>query len=310
MAEVGCLPDGHFNNLEVSGSINRMTPKVLLDWNYISCGGPICSSVDNTDATTDGRRFSMIMPGKNGEMYPADVSLIAATAAATVNWPTVEGTIPATDTNATQAGLNIELDATTVDDAGMEFRIGPPHGNNYSKFVVGKHSGYIDATFCTGAKWTEWDCVCIGFRKAEAATSAAADVAIIAAATGNPTYADLAAIGNTNGDDISTTTCTGGGAITATDGGQAPTDSRNMRLRVNLAADGAVTYQFVLEAVAGAGTLGAMTGAVAYSFTDALEVIPCIWTLHAGTGDDPIFLKDIKIVRNLVGSSSVGKYQN
>ena len=111
MGEVGCLKDGNFNNVEISGSINRMTPKVLLDWNYISCSNPICSSVDNTDATADGRRFSMAMPGKNGEIYPVDTSLIGVTAAATVNWPTIEGTIPATDTATTAAGLNLELDA-------------------------------------------------------------------------------------------------------------------------------------------------------------------------------------------------------
>ena len=65
MSEVGCLKDGHFQNLEVEGTIYKSSPHVVFQYNYITCANPLVSqfgnSADGALATED--RFSILFFG-------------------------------------------------------------------------------------------------------------------------------------------------------------------------------------------------------------------------------------------------------
>ena len=177
-------------------------------------------------------------------------------------------------------------------------KIGPENGNNFNKFIVGTHSGYIDATFIT-SQWTDWDLVSIGFRKTEPVDLG--HNAIIGAGTGDPLYTDFSTYGIQIANKIQIATdLYDGGTGTYTDTNDTPTDSQNLRIRINLALSGAVTYQFVKNAIAGAGTLAAPSATAAFTFDSADTLIPYIMTHCVGAVDNEILLKDITIVRDQV----------
>ena len=109
-----------------SGKYDGKTrPTTIFDWDYISCSPPILSAVGNsaTDVMADGDKGSMLWPGKGGQLYPSTVCYIGAfTAVGTI--PNVDGAVPATDTNSTVAGLNMQMDSETAGNVGIEIVLG------------------------------------------------------------------------------------------------------------------------------------------------------------------------------------------
>jgi len=284
---------------ENSNSYNQEYPSnTVFKWNYISSGYPIVTSLGNSGdgvmATED--KFGMIFPGDNlGEWYPATAISVGAFTAAGKT-PQVDGSVPATDTATTQAGLDIQMDCETAGaDVGLEMVLGGgPLGGNHG-LTIGTHTGYIDATFNT-PDWTDFDCVVIGFRKVEDFNDGHVPI-LKGSSAADGIYTDFAAFGNMGDTNLETATdLNDSGTYTLTDlGSDVPVDGQNLRVRIDLASNGAVTYRFVVNAVAGAGTLAEPSGAVAYSFDSGDEVIPYIGTLSDTAAADVLWLKDITV---------------
>ena len=279
--------------------LEQLRPETLLHWNYIGCGSPIVSSnqVGAAAVLADAARVGMIFPNVDGSLSYMDTCRVGAFTAAG-DAPQIEGTVPATDTASTVAGLNIQLDHNATDNAGMEMTLGPPHGSLSSSFLVGTHSGYIDATFFTAA-WDDYDGIAVGFRKVEAFQTGHAPI-IGAGAADDGVYTDFAAFGAmlaTDNIEIMTDLNNSGTSSTQ-DTGDNLTDSQNHRFRIILGSDGAVTYKHIGNAVAGKGALAAPTATASFTFDSGDYVIPYIVTHGAGTDDVPLFLKDIKVSRS------------
>ena len=284
---------------ESSNKYNDEYPSTaVFKWNYISCGYPIVTSLGNSGdgvmATED--KFGMLFPGPNiGELYPATAISVGAYTAAGKT-PQVDGSVPATDTASTAAGLDLQMDCETGGaDVGLEMILGGgPLGGNHG-YTVGTNTGYIDATFFT-ADWTDFDCVAIGFRKVEDFNDGHVPI-LKGAAAADGVYTDFAAFGALGDTNLETMTdLNNSGTSVSTDlGSDVPVDAQNLRLRINLEAGGTVKYRFVVNAVAGEGTLAEPSGAVAYTFDDGDVVIPYIATLSDTAAADELMLKDVTV---------------
>ena len=292
----------------------------LLDWNYIDCSAPIFTAGgkgSDNGVFDEGTHFGVLFPGQNGEIYPGHLTLVEDFTTNGVI-PILNGTIPTTDTTNGLVGLNLELDKVNTADSGCQISIGPENGNNYNKFVLGKDSGYIEATFIT-ADWSDWDVVSIGFRRPEQIQLG--HNAIISAGSGDPLYTNFATFGvQTPGKLQIATSVPGpnGGnhyIIKYKDTTNTPVNGRNLRLRVNLSTTKAVTYQYVNNAVAGGGTLVSPSDVDEFEFSvdplnpngppvgqeddrrDAVEVIPYIIISAENQQNTKLLLKDIKIYK-------------
>ena len=287
-----------FDNI-LDSVVLKNNKDIIFKWNYISCGYPIVqnlgNSADGVLATED--RFGMIFPGPNGEMYPASACSIGAYTAAGKT-PQIDGAVAATDAGDTAAGYDLQMDCETAAATGLEIVLGgSPLGSVGNKFTIGTHSGYIDATFFT-ADWTDFDGVGIGFRKVEDFDDGHV-VILDAGSAADGIYTDFVAYGAMTDTDVRTMTdINGSGTSVVTDVTQVPVDADNMRLRISLASNGAVTYSFVNNAEAGAGTLAAPAGAVAYTFDDGDVVGPYLFTSSDTGAADELFLKDVEISRS------------
>jgi len=282
-----------------SGDYQQETPSnTVFKWNYISCGMPIVSSLGNSGdgvmATED--KFGMIFPGPNGEWYPASACSIGAFTAAGKT-PQVDGDIPATDTAATQAGFDLQMDCETGGaDVGLEVVVGGgPMGGNHA-LTVGTHSGYIDATFQT-PDWTDFDCVAIGWRKVEDFDDGHVPILKASSNAADGIYADYAVFGNMGDTNLETVTqLNTGGSNTLTDlGGSVPVDNQNLRIKIHVSSGGVVTYGFVVNAVAGAGALAQPASVAAFTFDDGDVIVPYIATLSDTAAADVLWLKDITV---------------
>jgi hypothetical protein len=283
------------STVKLDGALTRLTPQVLFRWNYIDCGQPALSHAQSSDtATADGHKSPMIWPGTNGEVYVCDLTRIGAVTAA-VETPLIEGTVPATDTASTAAGLNMQMDQDTAADLGWELNFGSPMGGG-TAFTVGTHSGYIDlSVFC--AQWTSYDAVSIGFRKAEPVNTGHAPV--VAAGTGDPLYTDFATFGIQESDKIQIASdLNNGGTGTYTDTTDTPTDSQNQRFRVTLSSAGAVTYTMEQNGVANGGTMAAPTAVAAFTFDDGDVVIPYVFIHGKDHADTALLIKHLEVSRS------------
>jgi len=139
----------------------------------------------------DGELFSMLWPNTTGQLCPAQCSVVAAHTVAASGFM-VEGTIPATDTNTTVAGLNLQGDAATADNTGLEIVFGGTQFGGYGACTIGTHALTFDATF-NSVDWSDQDAVTIGFRKVEEFETGHG--AILAAASGDALYTDFVAFG-------------------------------------------------------------------------------------------------------------------
>lgn len=286
-------------NQNSSKYVDELTPETLLEWNYVTCAPPMMANVglgDAAGAVGTGQAWGVSFPGPRGEVYPSYMTVVGAFTT-TGLIPQVQGAIPIVDASATAVGFNIQLDHETTDNHGMELSIAGSStvANDANKYVVGVHSGYIDASFHT-QDWTDFDCISIGFRKVQAHQSGHG--AILAAASGDPLYTDFVALGIQSADDVQMTTALNDGSGIFTDSGQAPADNHNHRLRVSIDSDGAVTYSHITSQIAGAGTLAAPSTVTAYSFDAGDTIVPYVTTLGNGTAaGTELLLKDIKVVR-------------
>ena len=278
----------------------KSRPNTIFKWNYINCGSPMFSHAQSSNSsgpvTADGHRIGMVFPGDSGELYPVEMCRIGASTGP-LETPIMEGTVPSVDTASTAAGLNLQMDQDTAADLGWEMLPGgAPFGNNSNKYIAGTHSGYIDFTVFT-AEWTTYDGISIGFRKA--ANFATGHAPIVAAGTGDPVYTDFATFGLQESDKIQIATdLNNGGSGTYTDTGDTPTDSQNVRCRVELATSGAVTYKLVQNAVAGAGALAAPSATASFTFDSGDTLVPYIWIHGKDHADTAMLLKDVEVVRD------------
>ena len=278
--------------------LTQLTPEIIFQYNYITCANPVVSQWGDT---TDGvmateARFGMMFFGPNNEIYPASCCTVGAYAV-TGKVPQVDGAVPATDTEATLAGFDIQMDCEDAADTGLEIVLsGSPLGGNANGFTVGTHRGYIDATFIT-ADWTDFDGVGIGFRKVEDFNDGHVPI-LAGGSAADPVYTDFAAFGAMGDTNIQTMTdLNNSGTSIVTNVGVVPVDGDNMRVKIFLDGTGNITYSHVNNAVAGAGTLAEPSGVVAYTFDDGDVVVPYLYTSGDTAAADELFFKDCTVVR-------------
>ena len=296
MGEAGCLKDGHFQNLEYHGELIHTMPWRTFAWDYTDCMSVLYSHAQSSDsATAAGHVVPAAFPDKAGKAQHTHITHLGATTAA-IKTPVVTGTIPTTDTATTNAGLNLQFDNDTAGDLGFEMNFGHPNGTCHKGYIVGKHSGYIDATlFCT--EWTTYDGVFIGFRKGEPPQVGHAP--IVAAGVGDPVYTDFASFGIQECDKVQfASDLNGGGTGIYTDSTMAPVNSQNIRFRVTLNTDGTVNYGIAINGVAGEGALAAPTAVPATFTFDQGDIVIPYMVVHGFNHDDtPILLKHLEIVK-------------
>ena len=205
----------------------------------------------------------------------------------------VEGTIPATDANGTVAGLNLQGDAATADNTGIEMIIGGTQFGGHAACTIGTHAMTFDATFHS-VDFTDQDAVTIGFRKIEEFETGHG--AVLAAATGDPLYTDFVAFGVQSADDVQIASALNDGDRTYTDTTEATAGTGNHRFVVNVSKTGVVTYEHVGASVFAAGTLAAPTTTAAFTFDDGDVVVPYL-VIQNTNQDSAILLKSIKVTR-------------
>jgi len=280
----------------IGGALTRITPENIIDWDYISCPTPIVGTLTGAGGAdgvmADGELFSMLFPGKNGQVTQVQGSMIAAHTVAASGFM-VEGTIPVTDTNGTAAGLNLQGDAATADNTGMELIFGGTQHGGGASCTIGTHGMVFDATF-NSVDFTDQDCVAIGFRKAEEFQTG--HQAIIAAASGDAVYTDYVAFGVLSPDDVQISTRLNDGTTAHVDSTQATAASGNHRFQVTVSSAGVVTFAHIGAAVMSAGTLAAPSTTKAFTFDDGDVVVPYLSILSTNA-DSAIHLKAIKITR-------------
>jgi len=283
-------------NIAIGGTTTRLTPENIIDWDYISCPTPIVGTLTGAGGAdgvmADGELFSMLFPGKNGQVTQVQGSMIAAHTVAASGFM-VEGTIPAVDTNGTAAGLNLQGDAATADNTGMELIFGGTQHGGGASCTIGTHGMVFDATF-NSVDFTDQDCVAIGFRKAEEFQTG--HQAIIAAASGDAVYTDYVAFGVLSPDDVQISTRLNDGTTAHVDSTQATAASGNHRFQVTVTSAGVVTFAHIGAAVMSAGTLAAPSTTKAFTFDDGDVVVPYLSILSTNQ-DSAIHLKAIKITR-------------
>ena len=95
----------------------KTNPDKIFEWDYIKCTTPIVSSIGVSDdgVMANGDKFSMLFPGTNGQLQPAQCVSIGAFTTAGIT-PLVQGTVVETDTNGTAAGLNLLVVSKTLND--------------------------------------------------------------------------------------------------------------------------------------------------------------------------------------------------
>jgi len=279
-----------------AGVLTRRQPEILVDWDYISCPTPIVSTLTGAGGADGvlaaGELFSMLWPNTTGQVCPAQCSVVGAHTVAASGF-FVEGTIPATDTNATVAGLNLQGDAANADNTGLEIVFGGSQFGGYGACTIGTHAMTFDATFHS-VDYTDQDAVTIGFRKvAEFETGHGG---ILAAASGDPLYTDFCAFGVQSADDVQIATALNDAARTYTDSTDATAASKNHRFKVTVSSAGVVTYQHVGAQVMDSGTLAAPSSTAAFTFDDGDTVVPYL-IVQSTSANSAILVKSLKITR-------------
>ena len=279
-----------------AGILTRRQPAILCDWDYISCPTPIVSNLTGAGGAdgvmADGELFSMLWPNTTGQVCPAQCSVVAAHTVAASGFM-VEGTIPATDTNNTVAGLNLQGDAATADNTGLEIVFGGTQFGGYGACTIGTHAMTFDATFHS-EDWTDQDAVTIGFRKVEEFETGHG--AILAAASGDALYTDFVAFGVQSADDVQIASRLNDGTSSYTDSTEATAANNNHRFKIAVTSGGVVTYSHIGAAVMDAGTLAAPSSTEAFTFDDGDTVIPYL-IIQSTSANSAIHLKSIKITR-------------
>ncbi len=187
------------------------------------------------------------------------------------------------------------MDATNTDNTGIQIDCGITASSPSAITVGTDKGGFIEATFFT-TDWTKHDGVVIGFRKIEAFQTGFGGV--VAAATGDPVYQDVAVFGMMGtSDKLQTMTdLNNSGSATVTDTGNVAVDSQNLKLRVTVSSTGAVTYLYEVNGLATSTNLSAPTSTVSYTFDDGDIIIPFV-TIQNVNNNNAIYLKQLKICK-------------
>ena len=277
--------------------VDKFNAETIFDWDYINCAPPVMSSVGNSGdgVMADGDKFSWLWSGPSGQVYPSvGCSIGAFTAVGTT--PNVDGAVPSADTNSTVAGLNLQMDAETADNTGVEIVLGGSQfGSASNKIIAGTHSAVIDVTW-NNVDWSDYDACVIGLRKAEEFNTGHGG--ILAAASGDPLYTDFVAFGCQSADDVQIASdLNNGGSGTYTDTTDATAANHNHRFQIILASDGSVTYKHIGAAAMKEGTLAAPSTTASYTFDSGDKLVPYI--LVQGTNQNSaIYLKSISVTRS------------
>ena len=283
-------------DITLSGVLTRKTPETIIDWDYITCPTPNISLHSGAGGAqgvlADGELFSMVFGGKNGQATVAQVSHVGAYTAAGSGYM-VEGTIPAVDTNNTVAGLNLQGDAVTSDNTGIEIIFGGTQFGGHAACTIGTHAMTFDATF-NSVDFTDQDAVTIGFRKVE--EFEVGHGAILAAASGDGLYTDYVAFGVQSADDVQISSRLNDGTTSFTDSSQATAADKNHRFKIDVTAAGVVTYSHIGAQPMDTGTLAAPTSTQAFTFDDGDVVVPYL-IIQNTNADSAIHLKSVKITR-------------
>lgn len=153
------------------------------------------------------------------------------------------------------AGFGLNLVQTNTDGQGMEMLIGNPLYSPMS-FLIGTDAAFFIQARFKVATVAGVDPLIIGFRKAAAYDATLAN------------YADFAAIGLVGGaGKIQTQTQKATAGVVTTDTTETGTDATVFQIKVMVSSTGVVTYQLNYEEP---------TVVAAYTFTDALTVVPFI----------------------------------
>ena len=305
MGEVGCLKDGHFQNLQVGGAIVRKTPQTLFKWDYISCPTPLISNIAGASGAHgvmgDGELFSIFFPGVNGEIYPCQCCNIAAYSVAASGY-FVEGTMPVTtglgitvDTNLIAGGLNLQGDAATTDNTGIEIILNGTQFGGGAACTVGTHAMTFDATFYSD-DWTDQDVVIIGFRKVQSFDSTHG--AALANAAGDPKYTDFAALGCQSPDDVQMAVSLNATPVFRDSLDVCGAGAGNHRFRMEITSSGVTSFKHVGAAVMDAGTLVAPTQdlAAVHTFDSGDVLVPYIVIQNTGQNSG-CYLKSATVTR-------------
>lgn len=287
-------------SFSIDGALSKRTSETLLDWNYTTAGQPIFTNAglgDANGALATGQTCGMLWPNNNGKLTHTTLTMVGAFTT-TGLIPTIVGPVPATDAVDGLVGLNLQLDSESTNNQGCQIHLGSAaNATNANKFTVGTHAGTIDATFQCAA-YAEYDCIVVGFRKAEPVQTGFNG--IVTGAAGDLVYTDVFVAGVVGAsDDIKSRRCLNGASTdTVTDTGTNVVDSDNFRIKVSLASTGVTTFQYEVNGIAGAGTLQDPTsGTHTHTFDTPDDLVPFIAIL--GTNQNrPIFLKALKITRS------------
>lgn len=287
-------------SFSVDGAMATRTPEKLLEWNYTTCGAPFVSAAglgDAAGALASGQTLGMLFPNAQGRLTHATLTMVGAFTT-TGLLPTMVGPVPAADAVDGIVGLNLQLDSESTDNQGCQIHLGSvANASNANKITAGTHAATIDATFIT-ADFAEYDCLLVGFRKAEpvqlgfnaVATGAAGDLA----------YSDVFVAGiSGSAKKIQSRRCINGATTdTLVDTTDVAVNSDNLRIKVSLSAAGVATLQYEINGVAGGGTLqDPSAGTHTQTFDIGDNLVPFIATI--GTNQNAsILLKDLTITRS------------
>ena len=112
------------SSLDSQGTLSRLTPEICFNWNYATCSDPVFSNISAGSTAADGvmadgDTIAGTFFGPNGEVYGASgVSVGAFTAAGKAIQ--VDGARVTPDTGGTAAGLDIQVDAVTAANVGIQ----------------------------------------------------------------------------------------------------------------------------------------------------------------------------------------------
>jgi len=294
---MGHIDEIAVDKLTIGGRLKRAQPETIVDWNYIDCPGPIVSNIAGAGGAhgvmADGEKFSMLFPGKNGQVIASACMNIGVYTVAASGY-IIEGAVPAVDTNTTVAGLNLQGDAASADDTGLEIVVGGTPFGGASACTIGTHAMTFDVTF-NSVDWTDYDACAIGFRKVEEFEVAHGD--FLAAASGDAVYTDFVAFGCQSPDDLQIATRLNDGTTSYVDTTVATAANHNHRFVVNVSKAGVVTFEHVGASPMESGTLIAPTVTSAFTFDSGDVVVPYM-IVQGANADSAIHLKSMKVTRS------------
>lgn len=243
------------------------------------------STVPALPTAAQGQSDTIVVPGAFGNNY---IEMFQTTAQTLFPTPVAS------------SGWDFALDR--VDNESVEYVPGGNLAGNPLGMLVGTDPGvFIKATFSVTDR-SGTDQFLVGFRKQE---TFAVPVSLLT--TGDGIYVDFAGIGfsGTASDLVKTMTDVGNaGSTTVTDTTFAWADTKTHTLEVRVTKGGVVTYfingtllggSISLDGLGAALTLQTTVAGTAYTFTNALQIIPWIFHRHDTTTPGAVTLRRLQV---------------